>query len=61
MNAATVPVSLVAPPKPIGTAHLPQEPLDNAQRRADIDALAAKDPSRTAEYLRGLMDEKQPA
>jgi flagellar M-ring protein FliF len=61
MNAATVPVSLVAAPKPIGTAHLPQEPLDNARRRADIDALAEKDPSRTAEYLRGLMDERQPA
>jgi flagellar M-ring protein FliF len=60
MNAATVPVSLVAAPKPIGTAHLPQEPLDNARRRADIDALAEKDPGRTAEYLRGLMDEKQP-
>src|SRR5690554_294732 len=61
MNAATVPVSLVGPPKPIGTAHEPQEPLDNAQRRADIDALAEKDPGRTAEFLRGLMDEKQPA
>ena len=61
MNAATMPVSLVGPPKPIGSAHMPQEPLDNAQRRADIDALAEKDPSRTAEFLRGLMDEKQPA
>ena len=61
MNSATVPVSLVGPPKPIGSAHLPQEPLDNAQRRADIDALAEKDPSRTAEFLRSLMDEKQPA
>ncbi len=60
MNAATVPVSLVGPPKPIGTAHLPEEPIDTAQRRADIDALAEKDPSRTAEFLRGLMDEKQP-
>jgi flagellar M-ring protein FliF len=61
MNAATVPVSLVGPPKPIGTAHLPEEPIDNAQRRADIDALAERDPSRTAEFLRGFMDEKQPA
>lgn len=61
LNAATVPVSLVGPPKPIGTAHLPEEPLDTAQRRADIDALAEKDPSRTAEFLRGMMDEKQPA
>lgn len=61
LNAATVPVSLVGPPKPIGTAHLPEEPIDTAQRRADIDALAEKDPSRTAEFLRGMMDEKQPA
>src|SRR5690606_4352479 len=61
LSAATVPVSLVGPPKPIGTAHLPEEPIDTAQRRADIDALAEKDPSRTAEFLRGMMDEKQPA
>src|SRR5690554_2046480 len=61
LNAPTVPVALVGPPKPIGTAHLPEEPIDTAQRRADIDALAEKDPGRTAEFLRGLMDEQQPA
>src|SRR5690606_15719788 len=60
MNAETVPVSLVAPPKPIGSTAMLDEPIDTAQRRADIDALAEKDPGRTAEFLRGLMDEKQP-
>jgi flagellar M-ring protein FliF len=61
MNAATVPIALMGPPKPVGSAQMPHESLDNAQRRADIDALAEKDPGRTAEFLRGLMDEKQPA
>jgi flagellar M-ring protein FliF len=60
MNAETVPVSLVGAPKPIGSTHMLDEPIDTAQRRADIDALAEKDPGRTAEFLRSLMDEKQP-
>ena len=29
--------------------------------RVEIDALAQRDPKKTAEYLRGLMDDRQPA
>lgn len=63
MNADTVPVSLVGnlAPKLIGTSHASGETINTAQRRADIDALATSDPGRTAEFLRGFMDERQPA
>lgn len=63
MNAATVPVSLVGnlAPRPIGTSYASGESVNTAQRRADIDALATSDPGRTAEFLRGFMDERQPA
>ncbi|MDQ4504070.1 flagellar basal-body MS-ring/collar protein FliF [Sinomonas sp. ASV322] len=46
--------------------HLPALPdpaaevLDAERRRAQIDRLGATDPQKTAEYLRGLMDERQP-
>ncbi|MEA5457145.1 flagellar basal-body MS-ring/collar protein FliF [Sinomonas sp. JGH33] len=36
------------------------EVLDAERRRAQIDRLGATDPQKTAEYLRGLMDERQP-
>ena len=29
--------------------------------RVEIDSLAQRDPARTAEFLRGLMDDRQPA
>ena len=31
------------------------------RRRAEIDAMAERDPGKTAELLRGLMDDRQPA
>ncbi|WP_104128469.1 flagellar basal-body MS-ring/collar protein FliF [Cryobacterium sp. Y57] len=36
-------------------------PSDTDLRRAEIDALAQSDPRGTAEFLRGLMDDRQPA
>lgn len=36
-------------------------PSDANSRRADIEAFAERDPQKTAEYLRGLMDDRQPA
>ncbi|TFD84896.1 flagellar basal-body MS-ring/collar protein FliF [Cryobacterium serini] len=36
-------------------------PTDTDIRRAEIDALAQNDPRSTAEFLRGLMDDRQPA
>jgi flagellar M-ring protein FliF len=47
-------VALTTPPA------LPAEPLPIDRQRADIDALAGRDPQKTAEFLRGLMDERQP-
>jgi flagellar M-ring protein FliF len=37
------------------------EVQEYARMRANIDRMSATDPQRTAEYLRALMDEKQPA
>jgi flagellar M-ring protein FliF len=37
------------------------EPGDTERKRAEIDAFASNDPERTAEILRGLMDDRQPA
>ena len=34
--------------------------IDGERRRAQIEAMVAENPARTAEYLRGLMDERQP-
>ncbi len=46
------------------TAPLPLEAAaevpEYARMRATIDRLSGSDPKRTAEYLRALMDEKQP-
>jgi flagellar M-ring protein FliF len=39
-------------------ANLPAEELDTRRRRAEIESLAERDPQRTAEFLRGLMDER---
>jgi flagellar M-ring protein FliF len=38
-----------------------REPVDAERKRAEIDAMAGADPVRTAEYLRALMDDRQPA
>lgn len=64
MNGQTVPIALAAPaaPEPLVYTQLPpMEPGDTDRKRAEIDALAAKDPKRTADFLRGLMDDRQPA
>jgi flagellar M-ring protein FliF len=36
-----------------------EEVLDAERRRAQVDRLGATEPQKTAEYLRGLMDERQ--
>ena len=65
-DAATVPIAIDDPgqatPLESGTSPLPTPELTSMdQKRAQIDALADRDPERTAEYLRSLMDERQPA
>jgi flagellar M-ring protein FliF len=44
------------PPLPLPGA----EALDVERRRAQIEAMVAESPARTADYLRGLMDDRQP-
>ncbi|HAM25366.1 MAG TPA: flagellar M-ring protein FliF [Microbacteriaceae bacterium] len=63
MNDQTMPIALSAPaPASLTYTQVPPlEPGDNDRKRAEIDALAAKDPQRTADFLRGLMDDRQPA
>ena len=60
----TRPIALPAhePPAALTYTQVPLiEPGDTERKRAEIDALAGKDPERTAEILRGLMDDRQPA
>ncbi|MET4782773.1 flagellar basal-body MS-ring/collar protein FliF [Glaciihabitans sp. UYNi722] len=62
MNDQTIPIALTPPPSatPLTYTQLPpMEPGDVDRKRAEIDALAAADPQRTAEFLRGLMDDRQ--
>jgi flagellar M-ring protein FliF len=62
MNDQTVPIALAAPAAaaPLNYTQLsPVEPGDADRKRAEIDALAAADPQRAAEFLRGLMDDRQ--
>jgi flagellar M-ring protein FliF len=73
LNAPTVPMQLpaqrVASQLPsASTAQSLQSapgdgptPSDANSRRAEIEAFAERDPHKTAEYLRGLMDDRQPA
>ncbi len=73
LNAATVPMQLpaqrIASQLPSASSAHPLElspdggpyPNDANSRRADIEAFAERDPQKTAEYLRGLMDDRQPA
>ena len=64
MSDQTRPIALTAtePPAAITYTQVPLiEPGDTERKRAEIDALAGKDPERTAEILRGLMDDRQPA
>lgn len=72
LNAPTVPMQLpaqrAASQLPSASSARPLElrpddgpyPSDANSRRADIEAFAEHDPQKTAEYLRGLMDDRQP-
>jgi flagellar M-ring protein FliF len=57
--AITTPLRAAIPTVP--TSPLLVEPSSIDRTRAEIDALAAQDPHRAAEFLRGLMDDKQRA
>lgn len=61
MNGDTVPVGhLLQQAEAAEISILPPDiPGDADRQRAEIDALAAKDPKRTAEFLRSLMDDRQ--
>jgi flagellar M-ring protein FliF len=56
IEAPTIPMLLTPPPVPRDL-----EPSEASRRREEIDALAARDPQKTADFLRGLMDDRQPA
>jgi flagellar M-ring protein FliF len=61
---APVPVTALEPPTTaINIAPLvlpPSEPGELDRKRAQIDALAGNDPVKTADFLRSLMDDRQP-
>ncbi len=63
MTDPTVPMELTPPVAPNALTYTqlpPIEPGDADRKRAEIDALAGADPARTAEILRGFMDDRQP-
>jgi flagellar M-ring protein FliF len=63
MTDQTVPMELTPPVAPNALTYTqlpPLEPGDADRKRAEIDALAGADPARTAEILRGFMDDRQP-
>jgi flagellar M-ring protein FliF len=59
------PIPVVAPSTTAleltGPPELSDEQKDMNRKRAEIDALAAQEPDKTADFLRSLMDEKQNA
>jgi flagellar M-ring protein FliF len=61
LSAQTVPMQLpgFVPPSQLSVTPTPYTPGDADQKRADIEAFAERDPQRTAEYLRSLMDDRQ--
>ncbi|MET1018350.1 MAG: flagellar basal-body MS-ring/collar protein FliF, partial [Microterricola sp.] len=61
LAAAQEPLVLPAPTVPLQleTEVLPVAP-DSDRTRSEIEMLAARDPQKTAEYLRALMDDRQP-
>lgn len=61
LMAAQAPLQLPAPTVPLAieTEILPTMP-DSDRTRAEIEMIAARDPQKTAEYLRALMDDRQP-
>lgn len=63
LGSGSMPFGLDAPTVPLIVAPAPEmsEHVRPSSRRAEIDAMAARDPQRTAEVLRSLMDDRQPA
>lgn len=62
LMAAQTPVLLPAPTVPLAIeTELPPTMPDADRTRAEIEMIAARDPQKTAEYLRALMDDRQPA
>jgi flagellar M-ring protein FliF len=65
-DGVTVPITMsdAMPARPIEPVSVPipgPEAISMDRKRAEIDALAERDPEKTAEFLRGLMDDRQPA
>ncbi|WP_284982074.1 flagellar basal-body MS-ring/collar protein FliF [Arthrobacter sp. efr-133-TYG-118] len=59
-TAIELPPAHPVPALPISGLPIPgAEALDGERRRARIEAMVAENPARTADYLRGLMDERQ--
>ncbi|MBT1002797.1 flagellar M-ring protein FliF [Paenarthrobacter sp. DKR-5] len=56
--ALSVPAMPVREVVPMELPPLPEEDIDTQQKRAQIEALAAGDPDRTASFLRGMMDDR---
>jgi flagellar M-ring protein FliF len=73
LNAPTVPMQLpvarsasqlqapVSTTQSLESAPISPSASEAASRRADIEAFAQRDPQKTAEYLRSMMDDRQPA
>ncbi|TFD33070.1 flagellar basal-body MS-ring/collar protein FliF [Cryobacterium cryoconiti] len=64
LNAPGMPFPLTAPIAPImidPTPTVAYQPPAADRMRVEIDSLAQRDPAKTAELLRGLMDDRQPA
>jgi flagellar M-ring protein FliF len=64
LAAPGVPFTLTAQNSPIMIDPTPTVaflPPNSDRMRVEIDALAQRDPAKTAEFLRGLMDDRQPA
>jgi flagellar M-ring protein FliF len=69
LEGMTMPMGIEAPTVPLllspvpTSAPAPQDAAvaDATRRRTEIDAMAARDPQKTADFLRGLMDDRQPA
>lgn len=64
LNAPTVPITMMTPTSPASLELPPSsfdgEPNDMERKRSEIRSLADNDPEKTAEYLRSLMDDRQP-
>lgn len=63
LDAPTVPMQInaAAPPIELLAGDLPTPVIADAERqKAEIEALAMRDPQKTAEFLRGLMDDVRP-